>query len=106
MGSSKEQTAAILTELIKDAEYRRDRVKDNDNFREVRMDWLRRAYPRIEEVEVLRILPTGSFGSFNHPDITGSLSEYYDDVAAASATREMFDKDIKCLKEALMLLRD
>jgi hypothetical protein len=95
--SEKERAAGILTELIQDAEYRRDSVANANNFQNVRQEWIERARKAIEEVEALKVLPVGSFDSFNSLDITGSLPEYEGNLAAAAATREAFDYDIKCL---------
>jgi hypothetical protein len=107
MHSAKKQAMAILTELIQDGEDRRAMVKDSDNFRTVRQDWLDKALPAIEEVKGLKVLPPDSFFAFNNPDITGTLSEYEDGIAgdleAAEKTKKAFDSDITCLRGARRL---
>ena len=104
----KEQVAGKLAELIQDAEYRRGMVKVSDNCRDVRKEWLDKAYKAIEEVQAFNVLPEESFSEFDNPNITGSLHEYEagiaGDLAAADVTRKAFDSDIRCLRNVRTLL--
>jgi hypothetical protein len=104
MGSPvKQQAAGTIDELIQDGEDRRGKIKGSDNFRDVREDWLKKAFKAIEEVEASRVLPADSFNEFNNPDITGTLCEYEagiaGEIAAADATRRAFDGDLNCLRK-------
>ena len=98
-----QQAIAILSELIQDAEHRRDNLKLSDALEEARQEWVGRAWDAIIEVKALRVLPQGAFNSFNNPDISGSL-EFGEASDAATAAKREFDHYIRYLKKVRVIL--